>query len=95
MITLQMLNTIKEIKENDQWGARDHSGKMPGLRTTDLTTMLSNAGSHDLEHVVNKRNSETSLNPRSLTEMDHDRRNEMDHPRRNRDHDINDDIGRK
>ncbi len=67
---------------------------MLGLRPMNLTTMLSNAGSRELAHVVNKRNSDSSLSPRSPPGMDHDSRDEIVDPRIDRDHDIDDDIGK-
>ena len=84
---------MKEMKENDRGGKGDHGGEMLGLRPMNLTTMLSNAGSRELAHVVNKRNSDSSLSPRSPPGMDHDSRDEIVDPRIDRDHDIDDDIG--
>ena len=91
---LQMLNIMKEMKENDRGGKGDHGGEMLGLRPMNLTTMLSNAGSRDMAHVVSKRNSDSSLSPRSPPGMDHDSRDEIVDPRNERDHDIDDDIGK-
>merc|ERR1712088_299273 len=91
--TLHMLNIMKEMKENDRGGKGDHGGEMLGLRPMNLTTMLSNAGSRDLAHVVSKRNSDSSLSPRSPPGMDHDSRDEIVDTRIDRDHDLDDDIG--
>ena len=85
---------MKEMKENDRGGKGDHGGEMLGLRPMNLTTMLSNAGSRDLAHVVSKRNSDSSLSPRSPPGMDHDSRDDIVDPRIERDHDMDDDIGR-
>ena len=89
-----MLNIMKEMKENDRGGKGDHGGgEMLGLRPMNLTTMLSNAGSRDLAHVVSKRNSDSSLSPRSPPGMDHDSRDEIVDTRIDRDHDLDDDLG--
>ena len=87
-----MLNIMKEMKENERSGKGDHGGEMLGLRPMNLTTMLSNAGSRDLTHVVGKRNSDSSLSPRSPP--DHDSRDELVDPRIERDHEMEDDIGK-
>ena len=89
----QMLNIMKEMKENERSGKGDHGGEMLGLRPMNLSTMLSNAGSRDLAHVVSKRNSDSSLSPRSPPGMDHDSRDDIVDPRMNRDHEMEDDIG--
>ena len=82
------------MEEKKRSGKGDHGGEMLGLRPMNLTTMLSNAGSRDLAHVVAKRNSDSSLSPRSPPGIDHDSREDgVVDPRMDRDHEMEDDIG--
>ena len=85
-----MLNIMKEMKENDRGDKGDHGGEILGMRPMNLTTILSNAGSRDMAHVVSKRNSDSSLSPRSPPGMDHHSRDEIVDPRIERDHDRRD-----